>query len=240
MLFPEPLQPATLLRRYKRFLADVRLPDGSEITIHCPNSGSMLGCGDPGLAVMLSRAANPSRKYPHTLEMVKVGATWVGVNTALTNRLVREALENGLFPELGRILVIRPEVKVGNSRLDFRLETDQGITWVEVKNCSLAVGATALFPDAVTERGTRHLRELLTLHQSGQRAAIIFCVQREDTVSFSPAAAIDPLYAATLNEVIAQGVLALAGRTSISPTAITLDHRLPVFAKQLIVSDPRH
>jgi len=228
MLFPEPLQPATLLRRYKRFLADVRLPDGGEITVHCPNSGSMLGCGDPGLPVMISRAANPNRKYPHTLEMVRVGATWVGVNTALTNRLVREAMEEGLFPELGKILTIRPEVKIGSSRLDFCLETDQGTTWVEVKNCSLALGATALFPDAVTERGTRHLRELLALRQAGQRAAIIFCVQREDTERFTPARNIDPLYAATLGEVIDQGVLALVGQTSISPVAITIDRRLPV------------
>lgn len=228
MLFPEPLQPAILLRRYKRFLADVRLPDSSEITVHCPNSGSMLGCGDPGLPVMLSRAANPNRKYPQTLEMVKVGATWVGVNTGLTNRLAREAMEAGLFPELGKILAIRPEVKIGNSRLDFCLETDQGTTWVEVKNCSLALGATALFPDAVTERGTRHLRELLSLHQAGQRAAILFCIQREDVESFSPAAAIDPLYAATLAEVMAQGVLALAWQTAISPAGIIIARRLPV------------
>lgn len=228
MLFPESLQPATLLRRYKRFLADVQLPDSSQTTVHCPNSGSMLGCDAPGLPVMLSRAANPKRKYPCTLEMVKVGTTWVGVNTSLTNRLVREALENGLFPELGAIHTIRPEVKTGASRLDFRLETEYGTTWVEVKNCSLAVGATALFPDAVTERGSRHLRELLALRQSGQRAATIFCVQREDAECFSPAAAIDPRYAATLAEVVGQGVLALAGRTTISPTAITLDRRLPV------------
>lgn len=229
MIFPEPLQPAILLRRYKRFLADVRLPDGGEITVHCPNSGSMLGCGDPGLPVMISSSANAARKYPHTLEMVKVGASWVGVNTALTNRLVREALEGGLFPELGEITAVRPEVKVGKSRLDFRLEAGGHPTWLEVKNCSLVMGDTALFPDAITERGTRHLRELLALRRAGQRAVIIFCVQREDALRFSPAREIDPLYAATLAEVITNGVLALAGRTSISPNAISLDHRLPVF-----------
>ncbi len=237
MIFPEPLQSAILLRRYKRFLADVRLEDGQEITVHCPNSGSMLGCGEAGLEVMISRSANPNRKYPQTLEMVKVGPTWVGVNTSLTNRLVREALENNLFPELGEIAAIRPEVKVGNSRLDFRLETDGQPTWLEVKNCSLVVGRTALFPDAVTERGTRHLRELLALHRAGQRAVIIFCVQREDAECFAPAVAIDPLYAATLAEVIDQGVLALAGRTTISPEAIILDHRLPVVLR---TPSPRH
>lgn len=228
MIFPEPLQPGVLLRRYKRFLADVSLPDGREITVHCPNSGSMLGCAAPGLEVMISRAANLARKYPQTLEMVKVGPTWVGVNTALTNRLVREALAGGLFPELGDITAIQPEVKVGKSRLDFRLEADGQPTWLEVKNCSLVVGRTALFPDAVTERGTRHLRELLALRRAGQRAVIIFCVQREDAERFAPARDIDPLYAATLAEVTGQGVLALAARATITPAAITIDRRLPV------------
>lgn len=228
MLFPEPLQPGILLRRYKRFLADVRLADGRETTVHCPNSGSMLGCGDPGLPVLLSRAANAARKYPQTLEMVKVGATWVGVNTGLTNRLVREALEKGLFPELGAITAIRPEVKTGASRLDFRLEAGGRPLWLEVKNCSLVEGDTALFPDAVTARGTRHLRELLALHRAGQRAAVLFCVQREDAERFAPAGAIDPLYAATLAEVVAQGVLALAARATLTPAAIVIDRRLPI------------
>ncbi len=228
MSFPAPLQPATLLRRYQPFLADVRFPDGRELTVHCPNSGSMLGCSDPGSPVMLSRAANPQRKYPHTLEMVKVGEVWVGVNTALTNRLVREALEAELFPEAGGFAAIRPEVKTGDSRLDFLLKGDEGDCYLEIKNCSLAVAGTALFPDAITERGTRHLRELLALHRAGHRAGVIFCVQRSDATGFAPAGAIDPLYARTLAEVAALGVLVLACRATVSPTSIRVDTRLPV------------
>ena len=228
MLFPEPLRPAVLLRRYKRFLADVRFPDDSIATVHCPNSGSMLGCNAPGSPVLLSTSAHPGRKYPMTLEMVQVGGTWVGVNTGLTNGLVREGLAAGLFPELGRIEAIRAEVKTGESRLDFRLETDGGPVWLEVKNCSLAENGTALFPDAVTSRGTKHLRELARLRREGDNAAIIFCVQRADATSFAPAARIDPLYAATLVEVVGQGVLALAGQATVAPTGISLDRRLPV------------
>ena len=228
MLFPSPLLPATLLRRYKRFLADVRLEDGTELTVHCPNSGSMLGCNAPGSPVMISRAANPKRKYAHTLEMVQVGETWVGVNTGLANGLVREALEAGLFPEVGNFESIQAEVKVGKSRLDFRLSGLAGDCYLEVKNCSLAENGVALFPDAVTERGTRHLRELLTLRQAGYPAVIVFCVQRCDAEVFTPAAAIDPLYAETLTEVVGGGVMALACRALASPEAITLDTRLPV------------
>jgi sugar fermentation stimulation protein A len=228
MLFPSPLLPATLLRRYRRFLADVRLEDGREITVHCPNSGSMLGCGSPGSAVMLSLAINPKRKYAHTLEMVRVNEIWVGVNTGLTNSLIREALEAGLFPEVGDFETIRPEVKVGRSRLDFRLSGAGSDCYLEIKNCSLAEHGVALFPDAVTERGTRHLRELLAMHQAGHRAAVIFCVQRGDVKSFSPAAAIDPLYAKVLAEVTGRGVLALACRAQVLPGAIRVDLRLPV------------
>ncbi len=228
MRFPTPLLPATLIRRYKRFLADVILEDGSEITVHCPNSGSMLGCSEPGSPVMLSRATNPKRKYAHTLEMVRVDGNWIGVNTSLTNSLVREGLEAGIFPEAGKFTTIKPEVKVGRSRLDFRLSGPATDCYLEIKNCSLAENGVALFPDAVTERGTRHLQELLTLYRAGYRAGIIFCVQRRDAEIFSPASAIDPLYARTLGEVIGQGVMALACRAMVNPQAIQIDLRLPV------------
>jgi sugar fermentation stimulation protein A len=228
MIFAAPLRPATLLRRYKRFLADVRLEGGEVITVHCPNSGSMLGCSAPGSPVMLSRSANPDRKYAHTLEMVRVENTWVGVNTSLTNGLVREALEAGFFPEAGQFYVIKPEVKAGRSRLDFKLSGGETDCYLEVKNCSLAECGVALFPDAVTERGTRHLRELLALHRAGCRAGIVFCVQRSDADIFSPAGSIDPLYPRTLFEVVGQGVLALACRALVSPQGIRIDTRLDV------------
>ncbi|MEN8142048.1 MAG: DNA/RNA nuclease SfsA [Thermodesulfobacteriota bacterium] len=228
MLFDYPLQPATLLRRYKRFLADVELADGRQLTVHCPNTGSMLGCSDPGLPAMISRSDNPKRKYPHTLEMVKVNGNWVGINTSLTNRLVREALENSLFPELGKFAQIKPEVKTGNSRLDFLLSGGEQQTYVEVKNCTLARGNRALFPDAVTARGTKHLKELPRLHEEGHRAALIFCVQMSNVASFSPASDIDPVYAETLAEVAGKGVLPMACRADVTPEGISIKERLPV------------
>ncbi|HIJ78611.1 MAG: DNA/RNA nuclease SfsA [Desulfobulbaceae bacterium] len=229
MRFGQSLQPATLIKRYKRFLADVELADHSRLTVHCPNTGSMLGCKEPGLAVLISCSDNPKRKYPHTLEMVRVGDSWVGVNTARTNQLVREAVEQGLVAEFGRVDSIRAEVKVSaNSRLDFLLTCDGAHLYLEVKNCTLAVGRAAMFPDAVTTRGAKHLEELLTLRKAGHRAAVFFCVQREDVDYFSPAAHLDPQYAATLIEVARQGVEVLAYRAWLTPEEIRVVHPLEV------------
>lgn len=228
MLFKQMLQPATLLRRYKRFLADVELADGMGLTVHCPNTGSMLGCNEPGLPVMISRSDNPGRKYPHTLEMIEVGGHWVGINTSLTNRLVREALINGVFPELAPFEQIKAEVKTGHSRLDFLLSNGADLTYLEVKNCTLARDGIAMFPDAVTVRGTKHLEELQRLHGEGHRAALIFCVQMTGVSSFAPAAAIDPLYSETLTRVVDNGVMALACRADVSPEGIIVKERLPV------------
>lgn len=230
MIFNQTLKPAKLLRRYKRFLADVELQDGTQLTVHCPNTGSMLGCNEPGLEVMISRSDNPKRKYPHTLEMVRGEKGWVGINTSLTNKLVREALEAGLFPELGQFDTIRPEVKTGHSRLDFLLSHSSDLTYLEVKNCTMARGDIALFPDAVTARGTKHLGELLRLHQEGHRAALIFCIQMTGVTSFAPAADIDPLYAETLAAVVSQGVLALACQAEVTPRGITVKERVMVVA----------
>jgi len=228
MLFDHPLQPATLLRRYKRFLADVELPDGRQLTVHCPNTGSMLGCSAPGLPVMISRSDNPGRKYPHTLEMVMVDGNWIGINTSRTNGLVREALESSLFPEVLPFDEIRAEVKTGDSRLDFLLTGQEGATYVEVKNCTLARKGIAMFPDAVTARGSKHLKELIRLHGEGYRAAIIFCVQMGGVSGFAPAADIDPVYAGTLSAAVSGGVLALACRAEVSPEGILVKERLAV------------
>lgn len=230
MQFNQQLLPGILVRRYKRFLADVRLADGSTLTVHCPNSGSMLGCSEPGSPVMLSRSDNPHRKYPETLEMVQAGETWIGVNTALTNRLVREALEQGIVNEFDRLVTIRPEIKTSaNTRLDFLLEQQGGgRVFLEVKNCSLAEKRLAMFPDAVTARGTKHLRELAALCRQGSGAAVFFCVQRGDADIFAPAAHIDPLYAETLAAVRAAGVLVLAYQADVSPTEIRIMRQLPV------------
>jgi sugar fermentation stimulation protein A len=160
--------------------------------------------------------------------MVRGADGWVGINTSLANGLVREALENSLFPELGPFDRIRAEVKTGASRLDFLLHNGRELTYLEVKNCTLAANGIAMFPDAVTARGTRHLEELLRLTKEGHRAALIFCVQMAGVTSFTAAAAIDPLYAETLARVVGQGVSALAGRAEVTPTGINLTERLPV------------
>jgi sugar fermentation stimulation protein A len=229
MRFEQQLQQGTLIRRYKRFLADVKLPDGSLLTAHCPNSGSMLGCSDPGSPVMLSRSDNLARKYPHTLEMVKVANVWVGVNTSLTNKLVRELLEYGYVEEFGRPDSIIQEIKTSdNTRLDFQLKQNGRTIFLEAKNCSLAVSKAAMFPDAVTVRGTKHLRELAALNRQGHVAAVFFCVQRQDADWFMPAHHIDPVYAETLAKVAKEGVLVIAYQAAVSPEEIKITRRLPV------------
>jgi sugar fermentation stimulation protein A len=228
MRFDQQLLPATLIRRYKRFLADVELADGGRLTVHCPNSGSMLGCSTPGSPVLLSRAVNPRRKYGHTLEMVQVGAIWVGVDTALTNRLVREAVELGMIEELGGVDKIIPEVRTStHTRLDFLLRRGEQRIYLEVKNCSLAEAGVAMFPDAVTKRGTRHLHELAALRDRGHGAAVLFCVQRADTDHFAPATHIDPEYSAALRAVHRQGVLVLAYQAAVRPGGIDIVRALP-------------
>lgn len=232
MKFKQRLLAGRLERRYKRFLADVRLDNGELHTVHCPNSGSMLGCLAPGSPVRLSRAANLQRKYPLTLEMVEVNGVWVGINTGLANRLVREALEEGVIDAFGAITAIRAEVKVsGRSRLDFMLSRADGrATYLEVKNCTLADAGVAMFPDAVTARGARHLEELMALAARGQGAAVLFCVQREDAVCFAPAAHIDPHYGAMLARAARNGVQVLAYQAEVAPRGIRLARRLPVAA----------
>ena len=231
MQFRQSLQPAILLRRYKRFLADVELPDGTSTTVHCPNSGSMLGCIAPGLPVMISESGNPKRKYAHTLEMIKVGAVWVGINTSLTNKLVKEAIEARKISEIGRVESIRAEVVVSKkSRLDFLLEKKGKPLYMEVKNCTLAEKGVAMFPDAVTARGARHLEELQRLREHGHDAAVLFCVQRMDADFFAPAYHIDPLYAARLQESAQKGVKILAYQADVRPEKIEIVRRLPVLA----------
>lgn len=229
MEFNQKLQRGTLIRRYKRFLADVELDKGKQLTVHCPNSGSMLGCSEPGSPVMISRSDNPNRKYPHTLEMVKSDHVWVGVNTSLTNKLVREALEHGIVKEFGILDSIIQEVKTSaNTRLDFQLQSAGRQIYMEVKNCSLAVERAAMFPDAITARGTKHLYELATLKQQGNLAAVFFCIQRGDADYFRPACHIDPLYAKRLEDVAAAGVIILAYQAEVTPNGITITRKLPV------------
>lgn len=224
-----PLIAGTLVRRYKRFLADVILEDGSPVTVHCPNSGSMKGCAVPGSRVFLSRSPNPGRAYPLTWELVESHGFWAGINTSLPNRLAREAIENGTAGELQGYDSIRPEVAYGErSRIDLLLEGSVGRCYVEVKNVTLVEGARALFPDAVTLRGQKHLNELMRVVREGDRGVIFFTVQRGDGESVSPADAIDPEYGRLLRLAVQSGVEALAYRAEVSPEEIRLTKRLPV------------
>jgi sugar fermentation stimulation protein A len=234
MNFDRPLIEGILKRRYKRFLADIDLPSGKMITAHCPNTGSLMGCAEPGSTVWLSHSTKPGRKYPYTWELVQVdGRVTVGINTSLSNRLVREALESGVITELGGYASIRTEVRFGeeNSRVDLLLEDHDRLApcFLEVKNVTAAVnGGKALFPDAVSARGSRHLRELERVVQSGARAALCYCVQRGDVNQVRPADEIDPAYGKALREAIASGVEVLAYRARVSSAGIRLDKRVPV------------
>ncbi len=202
--------------------------------MHCPNSGSMKGCSTPGSRVVISRSGNPGRKYPWTLEMVEENSAWIGVNTSLTNTIVHEALENGIIHDFGPLDRIEREVRVSaQSRLDFLLQAGNRKIYLEVKNCSLAENNIALFPDAVTKRGARHLAELEHLLEQGFEAAMIFCIQRADAGCFMPAAAIDPVYADMLSRVHERGVRVLAYQADVQPGSITLARKIPALGKNV-------
>lgn len=240
MRFETPLVAGTLLKRYQRFLADVRLDDGTLVTAHTPNTGSMRGCAEPGSRVWLRDSGNPERKYPLSWELVRTPeGVMVGINTTLANRLVREGIETGAISELAGYGSIRQEVRYGaNSRIDLLLQADgRPDCYVEVKNVTLVEGGIAYFPDAVTSRGTKHLRELAAMVAAGHRAVIFFCVQRDDASEVRPADAIDPTYGQALRNVLAHGVEALAYGAEPTPTGIELDRPLPVVAP--IGDDPR-
>ncbi len=228
MRLPHPLIEGRLLRRYQRFFAEVELADGTVVTAHTPNTGSMRQCAVPGHRVLLSASANPARKLPYTWELVAVAGHWVDVNTLRANRVVEEALHGGRIPQFAGGTV-RAEFPWGASRFDFLVERAGERVLLEVKNVTLCCGETqACFPDAVTERGQKHLRELLRAKGEGWRTAVLFLVQRGEADSFTPADAIDPEYGRLLRGAVAGGVEALALRTRVTPEAVTIDRELPV------------
>lgn len=224
-----PLYSGKLIQRYKRFLADVELDNGEVVTAHCPNSGSMMGCNEPGSPVLLSKSDKPSRKLAYTWELIRVKGNWVGINTGYPNRLVKEAIENGVAKELQHYDAIRQEVKYGeNSRIDLLLENPDSRCYVEVKNVTLVENEAALFPDAVTTRGQKHLRELMNMIKAGHRSVIFYVVQRADARWVGPADAIDPEYGRLLRMAVNEGVEALAYQAELSPERIFLIRSLPV------------
>jgi len=225
------LEQGILLKRYKRFLTDVELPNGEQITIHCPNTGSMKNCLAEGEPCWFSDSANPKRKYRHTWEIATTPDGFLaGVNTGRANHLVREAIGNGVITELQGYDSLRAEVKYGeeNSRIDFLLEKQDERCYVEVKSTTLGMGSgLGVFPDSVTTRGAKHLRELAAVAQAGDRAVLLFCVQHSGIERVEPADNIDPAYGKEIRKAIAAGVEVLAYKAKLSAEEIVLVGRVP-------------
>jgi sugar fermentation stimulation protein A len=232
MRFASPLIRGTLVRRYKRFLADVSLEDGREVTAHCANPGAMLGLNAPGATVWLESTGDPRRKLGFAWRLVELeGGHFAGIDTTLPNRLVAEALAAGAIPALAGYATVRPEVRYGaNSRVDFLLSGEgRRDAWVEVKNVHLRrSGGLAEFPDSVTARGAKHLRELAAVAAAGGRAVMLYVVQRTDCDRFGLAADLDPAYAAAFAAARAAGVEAIAHATRIGPEGVELGEAWPV------------
>lgn len=228
MKFAHPLIPGKLIKRYKRFLTDVELDSGEIVTAHCANSGSMLSVNEPGARVWLSPANDPKRKLKYTWELIQLGDAMVGINTQHPNRVVADAIEAGLIPELTGYDSLKREVKYGkNSRIDILLQSDdKPKCYVEVKNTTmrrdLTPGAPAEFPDSVTARGAKHLVELSDMVREGHRAVMFYLVQRDDADAFTVAADIDPTYAGHLTDAINAGVEVVAYTCRITPEEIVV------------------
>ncbi len=232
MHFPSPLEPAILHRRYKRFLADLTLDNGEEITAHCPNPGSMMGVAPEGARAYVAKSPSKTRKLPYTLELVDVDGVYVAINTLNPNKIAEEAVNGGWIPELTGYDEVRREVKYGeNSRIDLLLSGGRRAApcYVEIKNVHLSrAKGLAEFPDCVTARGAKHLRELGAMASSGARAVMLFIVQRGDCSRFQPAADLDPAYAAALAEAVATGVEVLCYDCDITTSEVRLRKPLPV------------
>ncbi len=228
--YETPLIPGRLIRRYKRFLTDVKLDSGEKVLAHCPNSGSMLGCMEPGCKVMLSPARDPKRRTAYTWELSRMNGGWVGINTMLPNRLAALAAQRKVIKPFYGTREVRREVAVApHTRLDMVVERERGPLYVEVKNVTLVVDGVARFPDAVTARGAKHLKTLMELKAAGQEVAMLYLVQRGDAASFGPARDIDPVYAELWDQARAVGVEILVLQARVTPQRICLERRLPLF-----------
>jgi len=234
--YEHPLTPGKIIKRYKRFLADVRLESGEVITAHTPNTGSMKTCWEPEWNVLLSYHDSPKRKLKYGLEMTHNGITWININTGMTNKLALEALSNSRIKELEEYQYFKPEVKVGNSRIDILAyngpeEDPKKATkkcYIEVKNVTLlGEHKTALFPDAVSTRGQKHLKELIEIKRLGHDSAMLFVINREDPTSFAPAKHIDPTYAKLLHEAKQSGVQILTYKCKLNESEVEIDQSVP-------------
>ncbi|MCY1722172.1 DNA/RNA nuclease SfsA [Prolixibacteraceae bacterium Z1-6] len=227
MLFEKKLVHGTLIRRYKRFLADIILDDGTEVTAHCTNSGSMKSCLENGAEVYLTPVNDPKRKTKFTWEMIKINGSWVGINTGIPNKLAYETILSGLISELQGYTTVKREVKYGDSRFDIYAENEMEKCFVEVKNVSMKEGKYALFPDAVTSRGQKHLKTLMQVKAERMRAVMLYIIQRSDVEIFAPAKEIDPKYAQALKEASEAGVEIIPMQVKVTPQSIELVRKLP-------------
>lgn len=245
MKYVPSLKPATLLRRYKRFIADIVLDTGEEVSVHCPNTGSMKNCIIENSPCWYSESANPKRKYPYTLELVTTASGHLaGINTGLANKLVKEAIDNNRIQELVGYECIRSEVRYGEekSRIDFLLQSpNRADCYVEVKSVTLGADVNSLdgdskvidaglglFPDSVSARGSKHLRELILMKEQGYRSVLVFCIQHMGIERVSPADEIDPVYGQTLREAISKGVEVFAYKSSLNKDEIKIDRQVSV------------
>ena len=234
MRLPSPLIRGSLIKRYKRFLADIALDDGREITVHCANPGSMLGVAVEGAPAWVSEHNDGKRKLPFSWQLTEIDGILIPINTSNPNRIVEEALADRVIPELAGYASIRREVKYGEkSRIDFLLEDPRkGACYVEVKNVHLSrTTGLAEFPDSVTARGAKHLRELVAVKQAGARAVMAFVVQRSDCRLFRPAADLDPAYAQALNDAVAAGVELLCYDCEVSTAEVVLRRAVEIDLK---------
>lgn len=226
MKFSPAFESGTLIKRYKRFLADIRLEDGTEVTLHCPNTGSMKNCLFPEHTVWFSTSSNPKRKYSRTWELMQTPDNDViGINTGRANQLAEEAIKAGIITELLGYKSVKREVKYGNenSRIDLLLEAEGlPLCYIEVKSCTLLEGQQGYFPDSVTTRGQKHLRELMEMVKAGHRAVLLFVVQHSGIQSVKAAKHIDPDYANLLQQAKKAGVEVLAYRCLLNKDEIKL------------------
>lgn len=227
MKFEKELVHGKLIKRYKRFLADVELDTGEIVVAHCTNSGSMKSCLENGAEVYLTPVDDPKRKTKFTWEMIKINNDWVGINTGNPNKLAYEAILNQQISGLNGYTTVKREVKFGDSRFDVYAENENEKCFVEVKNVSMKENEYALFPDAVTTRGQKHLKTLIDVKKQGMRAVMLYIIQRSDVRIFAPAKEIDPNYASLLKKAAGAGVEIFPMQASVTPEQITLVRKLP-------------
>jgi sugar fermentation stimulation protein A len=228
MRFEQPLIEGTLLRRHKRFLADVKLNNGDEITVHCANPGSMMGCSEPGSKVLISQTVDPRRKFKHQLEIIYAGRTPVGIHTGRPVTVVGEAIMEARIPELAGYAQLRRDAKYGrDNRIDLLLEGN-GLRncYIEVINVTLADDNVAYYPDVVMPEGPAHLDELTDLVREGNRAMLFFVAQRADVTKFRPADHLDPEFSQALRDAIARGVEPMCWRSRVTRKGIELDEQM--------------